>query len=315
MRIEKNLQDTIQGTIQEAAARGKQADEAGTSKKQKKSIDASELNLMQDDIQERKQKARRDAMKIIRDQFASDGEIDQNIEERRERIAKSKETANEALEQVNALSEQQEKLQKDLGITEDSQEQKDLELRMKFNEAMKPGSNIELTEEETAQFLALGEPTEYQQAMMELEDQKGYWKKEMADAHKEISEETQIIRGIKLEMLKYHGMNDAVNAAEAALQAASDEAIGMMMQDAMEHVQDEIEDVVEKAEELKEEKEEKEALQQEQKASQQENNQKLQKLPKIEDVEQEVEERLQAILAKQKLLEEDLKGIQVDSHR
>ncbi len=276
------------------------------------SIDASGLKIVQDSILERKKQAMRDAMGIIRKQFEADSEIDQNLAERRSRIGENKEKANVALKEMQALEAEQEKLKETYGIKEGSQEQQDLELRMKFNEAMKPDSNVELTSEEMKRYMELGPVTEYEQQVMTLESSKGKWREEIDEAHKVIAEETQIIRGIKKELLKYHGMDDATLAAEETLKAASDAIVGMLMQEGLTHIQEEVDEAVEKGKELKEEKEQQEALMEEKKAERKEQAQQMAETPDLQELQGEVEQRIKEILEKQKLLEEDLKGIQVD---
>lgn len=231
------------------------------------SIKASELNLIQgDEIQQRKQQAQKQAMELLMSQFDSDGAIDQSLAERKQRILDSKEEAGEALNEVNKLSDMQKQLQETYGVADDSQEQKDLELRMKFNKSMKPNSDVTMTEEEMEQFHKLGPVTEYQEQAMHLEALKGDWQKQINDANKNIAAESQAIRATKQELLKYHGMDDAKRAAEGILQAASKEVAGMIIKESMDHVDEELEEKVEKAEEIKEEKEETEALREEKQA-------------------------------------------------
>jgi len=54
------------------------------------SLKASELNIFQDPIEEKKKKAMEEAMGFIKDQFKSDGQIDQIKDECRDDIKKSK---------------------------------------------------------------------------------------------------------------------------------------------------------------------------------------------------------------------------------
>lgn len=314
MRIDANIQESrnLQQRTQEAG-KEEQTGVKQNRKEESHSINASELNLMQDSILERKKKAMADAMDIISKQFKADAEIDADLDERRKRITENKERASAALKEINSLSEEQEKLKEAYGIADDSQEQQDLELRMKINKAMKPDSKVKLTKEDLERMQQLGPMTEYQQQVMSLEDAKGLWNEEITAAQKTITEETQIIRGTKLELLKHHGMADAQNAAEASLKAASDEIMGMLMQEGLDHIQEEVEDAVEKGEEQKEEKEEQEALRAEQKAEQTEQTKQQTESGDIQNVQKEVEQQIQEILEKQKLLEEDLKGIQVDN--
>ena len=160
----------------------------------------------------------------------------------------------------------------------------------------------------------MGPMTDYQREAMELEASKGVWEDEIEEAHKVISTETQVIRATEQEMLKHHGMVDAQRTAQASLQTASKEIIGMAIQESMDKIEEELDETVEKAEEQKEEREELEALRDEKKAEQEAQNEQLSKLPDMQKLQSEVDQQLQEILERQKLLEEDLKGIQVDQN-
>lgn len=291
----------------------KGADESGKNKGGTFSINASQLNLMQDPIQARREQAQKEAMDILRGQFEADGAIDTDLKERRGRIAQNKETAAAALKEINAISEEQEKLKEAYGIEADSQEQQDLELRMKFNKAMKPDSQEQLTEEEWERYQELGPMTEYQKAAMELEADKGKWRKEIDEAQKVITSETQVIRATQQEVVKHHGMDDAVAAKEEYLKAASKEIIGMLIEEGKDHIEEKVEEAVEKGEKLKEEKEELEELREERKAEREENTPQPEELLDIHKIQKDVEEQLNAILEEQKLLKEDLKGLKVNS--
>lgn len=59
------------------------------------SLKASELNLIQDPIEEKKKKAREEAMDFIKKQFGSDGKVDEVMEECRDQIQSSKDQAKE----------------------------------------------------------------------------------------------------------------------------------------------------------------------------------------------------------------------------
>ena len=86
-----------------------------------KSIDASGLNLGQDSIAQRKDQAQKEAMDIIKSQFKSDGKIDKSLAECRTKIADSKGKAEEALDHINEITEQQEQLKEDWNIADDCQ--------------------------------------------------------------------------------------------------------------------------------------------------------------------------------------------------
>lgn len=316
MKIQNGVDNSYYtGKKETGTAISQQEKTAGQEKKSSegvKSVDASGLNLGQDIIAQRKSQAQREAMDIIKSQFKSDGKIDQSLAERRQKIADNKEKASEALEHMNEITRQEEQLKEDWSIGDDSEEQKNLELRLKAKEAMRPGSDVEMTAEEWKRYSELGPITEYEQAVLDWEKEKDKFRKELEEANKEIVIQSSVIRSTKQEMLKYHGMDDATAIAEESLKNASKEITGMLLQEGVDSIKEEIDEAVEKGQEQKKENEEEEALREKKKADEMELEQKLMNLPAAQQLQAEVEQKMQEILAKQKLLEEDLKGVQVD---
>ena len=77
------------------------------------SIQASELNLFQDSIADKKKKAMQDAMDLIKEQFESDGIVDETKEEFRKQSAEGKERALAASKELKAIREEKEKLKEE----------------------------------------------------------------------------------------------------------------------------------------------------------------------------------------------------------
>ncbi len=258
-------------------------------------LKASELNLFQDPIEEKKKKAMEEAMEFVKKQFESDGKIDAVLQECRDEIQSSKDAAKEASEHLVEIRKQKDELK----------------------EAYADENN-----------------EDYKAQVKMLNEEAGEWKKQYQEAHKVIAAATQGIKGINQENLKHHGMVDATKAQEASLKASSDEIIGMIKDEAIDKIDKDLEEVVEEAKEGKEEKVQQEAeqekarLEREKQAQQVEENLNEQKqqakksyLPdtdlNVDDImrkQQEIVRNTQEILEQQKLLEEEIKGIVVDSH-
>lgn len=277
-----------------------QVEDTGKARQEKQSqvengsLKASELNLCQDSIAQKKKKAMEEAMGFIKKQFESDMEVDDVLEECRTEIDAAKESAREAAGELGEIRKQKEQM-KENGLDEDSEE--------------------------------------YQQQIKELSERAEYWQKQYDDSHVVIAAATKGIKAIKQEALKHHGMVDAANAAEETMQAASKEVVGMLVQESVDKVDEDLEEVVEKAEETKEENAEKEAereeiqaerekqaqeveeeLQKQKKAA--ENRRKPSQMPDMDEIlqkQQDIVKNTQQILEEQKLLEEEIKGIVVDS--
>ncbi len=260
-------------------------------------VKGSELNLLQDPIEEKKKKAMEDAMEFIKNQFKSDGKVDEILDECRDTIKTSKAAAEEASQQLAEIEKQKEELGEMYGGNEEDEE--------------------------------------YKMRLSELNKEATHWQKQYRDAHDIIGAATKGVKAIKLETLKHHGMVDAGKAADATLKAASDEIVGMLKDEAIDKIDEDMEEVVEEAEEAKEEKVKEDAeldeirYEREKKAQEIEEDIEERKkrakqtdassMPDKIDVsellnrQQEISKNTQQILEEQKLLAEDIKGIVTDA--
>lgn len=272
------------------------ADKEKQEKTQKQSIDASGLNLCQDSIAEKKKKAMQDAMDFIKQQFESDSQVDDVMDECRGQIAEGKEQALAASKELKSIQEQKEQLKEEY-----------------------PDG---------------GE--DYDAYMKELDEMESHWKKEMQKGQSLVADSTSAIKAVKQEALKHHGMTDAVKAAEETMEAASKEMIGMLMNEAKDTVDEELEETVEKAEEAKEEKTEQEEelkeaqIEQEKKAKELEEELEKRRrarenrpappsaeshaalMQDLQNRQKEIIDNTNQILEEQTLLPEEIKGIMVD---
>lgn len=294
-------------------------------------INMSELGSKTDTLLMRKQLAKKRAMKVVSDAWAGDKKIDSDIEDRRTHI---QELRSEMIENADAVADykaRKEALKEEYGITDDSQEQKDLELMEETKAWRHDGFDKKSL-------------TEYQQRAIELAEIIDDRQTKADDAEKVIIEENAAIRSTRIERLKYHGMVDAQKEADEINAAASKEAIGMLIGEAKDHVDETLEEQQEAAKKKAEEKEEQEEKLEEQKEEKEELQEQLElKREENKDAEEarveqrknarEQEDLLEAaeanytgaeslpsqikaeikdMLQKMKLLDEDLKGAKVD---
>lgn len=127
----------------------------------------------------------------------------------------------------------------------------------------------------------------------------------------ELKAEIASIRGTKIERLKSSPMLKAQGEADKILEAASDEIMGMLWEEARDHIDEEQEKKEEQAEKIAEKKEEEEARLKESKEEREEQEAMMEVIRQSgsEDVKKEIDE----LLEKLKLIEEDLKGAAVDT--
>ena len=273
--------------------------------------------------------ARKHAMKLVSDAFDIERGTDRSLKEIREQRAEAESDLTERQERVASIREGVENYAKDHGITEDSMEQKDLDLIRKVRD-WKPDNPFEklrnplgcLSDDERDRYNTVMERglTEYQKLALDADND--IWNarieinqdKDMAQAY------NSAIRDIKLESLKDQSMAKAQKGKDEIMQAASKEVISSLVQDAVENITEEQEqvkeDAEEKAEKQAEEKEKAEKREEEKKEREiLEGEAELERLNSQytgSDSKAQVNSEIQNILNKLSLLEEDIKGIEVN---
>lgn len=288
----------------------------------KKNIFAGGLNKAIDPILQKKQEAQKKAMKVVSDAWAGEREIDDDLALRREKIKQYREDMGKAKDELKEIENRRAQLRDSYGVAEDSQEEQDLKLLEKEIDSKKPETGVQLTKEEykrLAQIKAEG-LSEYQQRSLELKSGGEFYEKEVNEATEKIEAENAAIRGTELERLKSQTMQKAEKSADEIMEAASDQIIGMLIEEAKDHIDEEMEEkkeAAEKAEEKKEEEEERIEERDEKKAEEEQFREQIKTSTEMmivsEDVMDDVQKEIKKIMDEMKLLEEDIKGAAVDT--
>ena len=273
--------------------------------------------------------ARKHAMKLVSDAFDIERGTDKSLNEIREQRAEAESDLTERQERVAKIREGVDNYAKEHGIAADSIEQKDLDLIRKVRD-WTPDNPFEkrkdplgcLSDEERDRYNTVMERglTEYQKLALDADN-------DIWNARIEINQDKEMVRAynsaikdIKLESLKDQSMMKAQKGKDEIMQAASKEVISSLVQDAVENITEEQEqvkeDAEEKAEKQAEEKEKAEKREEEKKEREiLEGEAELERLNSqyvSSDSQAQVNSEIQNILNKLSLLEEDIKGIEVN---
>ena len=259
-------------------------------------------------------------------------------------LLEKKADANRRPGEVFLTDEEEARLKEIEGRLPESEE--DFALLQKKADADQYGLETEWTEEEKARLKEMeGIPlTEYQKRCLEIDSFQQIYEKKNDLIEDQISAYNGAIRATRLERLKFHEMQKAQKKAEDVMAAASREVLGMLTEEAKDHVDEEMEEKKEEAEEKAEEKakEEEKIENREKELEELENriDEAHAKNEEQEELRREAEERsredavllgdmidagmagssnasnaqtdVRNMLHKMKLLEEDLKGSIVD---
>lgn len=264
-------------------AHSRAAENDAKEQEKRKTLFAGELNqnnTLQDRIAQRREQARREAMKAVGDAFAGRQKVDEITDESRAHLEELKADQERLKEEAAGVSGRQERLETAFAAGEIGQE-------------------------------------EYLAQKASLSEEETVYRDKMAENQGKIMGENASIRGTKRELLKDKSMVKAWNQADSIMEAAGDEIMGMVVEEAKDHLDEEAEERREQAQEIKEEREEQEEILE----KRQERKDRLEEMAESVPVEEmvsmdrlqdEVEQEVQEILNKLKLLPEDIKGTSVD---
>lgn len=308
-----------------------------------KSINMSGLNGDKDALTMRKQLARKRAMKIVSDAWAGDKKIDLDIGEIRNKISERKEDIYAYNDSLKEFQQQKAELKEYYGISDYTQEDMDL-LDKKRKSAT--DTEIEFTQEELDRLGELDEEAyaKYKEQTAGIDIATDLYELKKAQEWQMVEAYNSEITGINLERLKFHKMVDAQKEADEINKEASEDAINSLIGEAQEHIEETHEEKWEEAKEAAEKKEEQEEKIEEQRQEKEEFQEQLEikreESSEAEEIriEQEKNAREQGeiiegateymggdaglssdvkaaikdMLNKMKVLEEDLKGAEID---
>lgn len=289
--------------------------------KSAKVINGSAIRSMVDPVMAKKEEAKKKGLKLIGDAFYSDKKIDEDLETRRGRVASLQEELGTANKTVRELEESRAALREEYNVDPDSREESDLKLLEKEVRSHMVGSGVSLSKEEIDEISAIRKKglTEYQQRSLEMFEAESPHVETAYKAKQEIQIENQIISATELERLKSHTMLDAKKQADAIMEEASKEVVGMLVEEATDHMDEESEEVKEKAQAEKEKQEELEAKLESAKEKKKENEELTETILEgaelVTVVEKDMEaaqEEIKDMLSKMNLIEADIKGAAVD---
>lgn len=241
-------------------AQEKTGQKASEKQQRKNTIFAGDLPLHKDSITLRRQQAQKKAMQFVQDAWNTDRKTDQSIAEYEGLADEKKKEILVNRDRIYECRERKENLREGYGVEKDSQEQKDLELLERRYYPNNEFADLDFTEEERKRLEVLeGEPlTEYQQRCLEIDGEEQVFKIREGNAESALEAYNGAVRSIKQERLKSHEMTDAQNNAKKVMEEASRDIQGMLWEEAKDQVDETYEEQREEAKEKAEEKEKQE---------------------------------------------------------
>ncbi|WP_167958106.1 hypothetical protein [Anaerosporobacter faecicola] len=278
-----------QKTVQE-----KRMEEEEKKAAQGNTLRATDLNLTQDIPAMKKMNAKKEAMKKLGDVFSSQLKTDNEMATRAEHMEELEQQAQAAQQEIDKIDESKAALAKEYEGNE--------------------------------------QDPEYQSKMLELDKSKEEFTSRLNSARSEKEGESMTINAIHLALLKEDPMVGAQKEADKIMDSANKEFANALLNEAKDAIDEKLEKQMEEAKEKKEEKEEEEAKQVEREKEQEqlqnvhdntkdplevkvENNDVTDTSDMIQTAEithGKIQSEIKNLLKTQQLVEEDLKGLEVD---
>lgn len=326
-KTDQTMQAVQNENLQKSA--GKRNRRAQNTQNTKKNVDGRSLiaGSSKEQIEKKRKLAQKQAMKLVKDAFSGDQATKQNIEDLKAQKAETVAEYQEKMQQIGNISAEKDKLRETYGISKDSQEQKDLELLEKYQNNKLGIFSDDFSKEEIDRLKELAnEPrTEYQKQVLSLNGKKAALQSDADLMQQQIMVLTQNQSDAKVDQLKSQDMLKAGDAAEEIQKAASDEIVGMVIADAKEKLDKELEEKKEEAEKKAEEKEEQDERIEKAKEERKEDREMIEGDLDAEKLQadasfqkqsvtqsEETTQRINQIMKKNHLINEDLKGIEID---
>lgn len=288
-------------------------------------VQGDELNLLEDPVVAKRKKAQNLALQLIMEAFKKDATMDQeqkNISEHAKSLEKENEECRSMLKDIDKERQNTAEI---YGVDEDSEEYRNLELLRRGREAV-TNPDTDMSVDDWVKYKNLEEQglTDYQKKMLELDENADYYKKKIEENKASIISDYATVRGMKIERLKTHDMRDAVKQGDEIKAAASGEIKGILINEAVENVDQQIEDEKEKAKEKEEKQKELEERIERIKGEEkkEDDHEEIYELDNIlNDVkvmnsgntQPDVSKSLDLIISEMQLIAEDVKGIVIDT--
>ena len=303
---------------------------AQESSQPRKTIDARNLKGLdpkRSGIDKKRENARKQAMKLVqnawnRDEKSAAEQIDLEAQKADKLTEVQKLT-----EQMKNIEETKKNLQEKYGVDPDSKEQKDLELLEKYQNNVTGASYDSFSEEEKERLKELQNTpfTDYQKEVLKQNSVKSALSREVERKNREVAALQEAVTDSTIDQLKSQDMLKAQDAAGQILDASGKEILNMLIQEGRDNIDEDAKEEQEKAEKAQEEKEKKQEKTDDAKEKRKEQEELLKKQTRSDQMEQKLsmqnqsdnqvnhaQKQIQKILKENHLVNEDLKGIEID---
>lgn len=301
---------------------------AQESSQPRKTIDARNLKGLdpkRSGIDKKRENARKQAMKLVQNAWNRDAKSAAEQKDLEAQKADKLTEVQKLTEQMKNIEETKKNLQEKYGVDPDSKEQKDLELLEKYQNNVTGASFDSFSEEEKERLKELQNTpfTDYQKEVLRQNSVKSALSREVERKNREVAALQEAVTDSTIDQLKSQDMLKAQDAAGQILDASGKEILNMLIQEGRDNIDEDAKEEQEKAEKAQEEKKQEKTDDAKEKRKEQE--ELLKKQTRSDQMEQKLsmqnqsdnqvnhaQKQIQKILKENHLVNEDLKGIEID---
>jgi len=302
--------------------------------KQINSINANDVkSLTNISVENRKNNARRKAWKIVSDAWKKDQSLQSTKQKIEDKMSLLSREINEEYNKISSIKEKKDALKKEYGISEESEEQKTLELLYKYQNNMFGVSHDSFTDEEKEKLRSIntGELTEYQKRALSFHASEVVSRQKISDKELIRIEYVHVRRDLRQTELKSQDMIKASKASEEIEELANKDLIAFLTNEVKNKIEADNKEKQKEIQEAKEKKIEEKANSNISKEEQRRFREEVAKeeiitnasyssnefsnvgyqkneINRVNDIQTQIDE----VVRDNKILNEDLKGIEID---
>lgn len=238
---------------------------------------AGDFGAKTDKVEQKRKQAREKAMKVITDTFNGAMKVDADIDAERQRAAELTEEMGNAGKELKKLEDMKAELREAMGLDEESAKKN----------------------------------PEYMARADEIDRDGDVYREIIDKSENELIKSNLTVEAMKVEKLKSAPMIEAQETADDIMEEAGKEIVGMLLDDAKEHVEEEQEKEWEEAKKKAEEEQKKQEKLEEKKEEQRITEEQLDMIKDSNDI-AEVQKKIKSIMSEMNVSIEDIKGAIVD---
>lgn len=299
-----------------------------------KSIAADDIRAIVDrNVESRKNNARRQAWKLVSDAWKKDEDLQKSKRKVSDAMKSKRTEINDENEIIKEIKEQKEALKKEYGIEDDSEEQKTLNLLCKYQNNMHGLAYDSFSEEEREKLknINTADLTEYQKRILTLNSKEIVSKTKIEDNKKILEVYTHVRRDLIQTELKSQNMVKASRASDEIKELANKDLVSFLVSEVKNKIDEENKEKQKEIQESKEKKIEEQRNSTNMKDKSRELRDEKEKedvifnssnaMKQISSIEgqknenkrmSEIQIQIEGVLKENQILNEDLKGIEID---